>query len=348
MKIYLVGGAVRDSLLKKTPKDRDYVVVGATPKDLLDSGKFKPVGKSFPVFIHKETGDEYALARKEQKNGKGHTGFNVDFSPEISLTEDLKRRDLTINSMAQDISSGELIDPFNGLKDLKNKTLKHTSDAFSEDPLRVFRVAKFSARFPDFSIHSKTLNLMTKLVKSPDFKFLSSDRILKELKSALKEESPSSFFQTLRSCGALSSLGICSSFIFSLEKNDNYPFLVFISKLGVYSLMQYNDFCLKFPLSNEERKISSLIAEFYPILEKPQPAEIYELFKKTNAYKDLKNLKKVISVSSSFLPVNEEKIYECLNNSSNFPKSLVKDFQGKELGFQIKKWQTKKIKETLT
>ena len=244
MKIYLVGGAVRDLLLNLNPKDRDYVVVGSTPEEILATEKFKNVGKSFPVFIHKETGDEYALARTEKKVGSGHTGFSVNFSPDITLSDDLQRRDLTINAMAQDPDSGEIIDPFNGQKDLKNKVLRHTSRAFSEDPLRVLRVARFASRYADFSIHPETLSLMKEISKSSDFKTLSKERVLKELKSSLQEKAPQKFFLVLKECGALHILsGIHSSFIFSLPQEQNCSFLTFLSKLSVFSLMQYNNFC---------------------------------------------------------------------------------------------------------
>lgn len=145
MQIYLVGGAVRDRLLGLKVVDHDHVVVGATPEQMLAKG-FKEVGKDFPVYLHPKTGEEYALARTERKSGKGYKGFNVDFSPDITLEQDLIRRDLTINAMAQD-ENGEIIDPFNGQQDLSDKTLRHVSPAFAEDPLRVLRVARFAARF---------------------------------------------------------------------------------------------------------------------------------------------------------------------------------------------------------
>ena len=158
MKIYLVGGAVRDKLLGREIKERDYVVVGATPKEMESLG-YKAVGKEFPVFLHPDTQEEYALARTERKVGKGYKGFEFYADPSVTLEEDLQRRDLTINAIAED-NAGHIIDPFNGKKDLEAKIFKHVSPAFSEDPVRILRVARFAARFPDFNVHPDTNKLM--------------------------------------------------------------------------------------------------------------------------------------------------------------------------------------------
>ncbi len=205
MDIYLVGGAVRDKLLGQNPTDLDYVVVGATEEEMEKEG-FKKVGKAFPVFIHPKTRSEYALARKEVKKGKGHKAFTFEFAPTVSLEEDLIRRDLTINAMAMDESSKEIIDPFNGQKDLQTKTLKHVSPHFVEDPLRVLRVARFHARFPDFSIDPSTLELMKNITNSGELKTLSSERILEELSKAFLALKPSLFFEALHKCNALKEL----------------------------------------------------------------------------------------------------------------------------------------------
>ena len=205
MEIYLVGGAVRDSLLGLVSKDKDYVVVGATDKDMLDAG-YTRVGAFFPVFIHPDTGCEYALARKERKISNLTSNPHQDFTfviEGVALEDDLKRRDLTMNAIAFNESSGEYLDPYGGIYDIKNKIIKHVSEAFIEDPLRVFRVARFSARFSDFTIAPETLDLMRKVVSGDDFKNLSMERVYKEMEACLNLSNPSIFFETLKKVGGL-------------------------------------------------------------------------------------------------------------------------------------------------
>ena len=201
MKVYIVGGAVRDELLKFPVKDKDYVVVGATPEEMEKQG-YRPVGKDFPVFLHPKTHDEYALARTERKTAKGYKGFQVYASPEVTLEEDLARRDLTINAIAKGENS-ELIDPFNGQADIKSKTLRHVSDAFIEDPVRILRAARFAARLPDFTIAPETFDLMRQMVKEGEVDALVSERVWQELANGLMEKKPSRMFEVLRECGAL-------------------------------------------------------------------------------------------------------------------------------------------------
>jgi tRNA nucleotidyltransferase (CCA-adding enzyme) len=201
MKIYSVGGAVRDALLGLLIKDSDYVVVGSTPQAMLDAG-YKPVGKDFPVFLHPKTHDEYALARTERKTGAGYKGFVVHAAPDVTLEEDLARRDLTINAIAKD-ADGKLIDPFNGVADLQAKTLRHVSDAFAEDPVRILRAARFAARFTDFSVAPETLSLMRQMVAAGEVDALVSERVWQELSKGLMECKPSRMFEVLRACGAL-------------------------------------------------------------------------------------------------------------------------------------------------
>ncbi|MBB1368392.1 multifunctional CCA addition/repair protein [Pseudoalteromonas sp. SR44-5] len=199
-KVYLVGGAVRDSLLGHQSKDKDYVVVGETPATLIALG-YQSVGSDFPVFLHPKTKEEYALARTERKNGKGYTGFTVDASTSVTLEEDLARRDLTINSMAMD-DQGNIIDPFNGQADLKNKILRHTTAAFAEDPVRVLRIARFLARFGEqWSIHPDTQALMNKLKESGELAHLVPERVWNETEKALREKHPQLFFQALNGLG---------------------------------------------------------------------------------------------------------------------------------------------------
>ncbi|MEI7184917.1 multifunctional CCA addition/repair protein [Pectobacterium carotovorum] len=206
MKIYLVGGAVRDSLLGLPVTEKDWVVVGATPENLLTQG-YQQVGKDFPVFLHPVSRDEYALARTERKSGKGYTGFVCHAAPDVTLEQDLLRRDLTINAIAR-TERGDLIDPYHGRRDLENRLLRHVSDAFSEDPLRVLRVARFAARFAHlgFQIAEETMALMQKMAHEGELAYLTPERVWKETEKALGTSSPDVYFQVLRDCGALAVL----------------------------------------------------------------------------------------------------------------------------------------------
>jgi len=206
MEMYLVGGAVRDELLGLAVRERDWVVVGATPAQMLRLG-FRQVGKDFPVFLHPESGEEYALARTERKQGPGYYGFEVHADPDVTLEQDLLRRDLTINAMARD-AQGRLFDPYGGQADLQGKLLRHVSPAFAEDPVRVLRVARFHARFAPlgFSIAAETAQLMRDLARSGELDALVAERVWQETERALSEPEPQLYFQTLRDCGALRAL----------------------------------------------------------------------------------------------------------------------------------------------
>ena len=204
MQIYTVGGAVRDELLGLNVQDRDFVVVGATPEDMVRQG-FKPVGKDFPVFLHPDTREEYALARTERKTALGYKGFQVYAAPEVTLEEDLARRDLTINAIAKD-SAGNLIDPYGGIADIKAGILRHVSPAFAEDPVRILRVARFAARFPQFSIAPETVELMRTMVTNGEVDALVAERVWQEISRGLMENIPSRMFEALRNCGALARL----------------------------------------------------------------------------------------------------------------------------------------------
>ena len=203
MQIYLVGGAVRDELLGIEVKDRDWVVVGATPEQMTALG-YKAVGKEFPVFIHPDTGEEYALARTERKTGPGYRGFVFDTSDGITLEQDLERRDITINAIAKD-GNGNLIDPFNGRKDLEDRIIRHVSDAFAEDPLRVLRVARFAAQF-NFPIAGETQSLLTEISATNELQTLTPERVWVETEKALQAPQPRRYFEALRECNALAVL----------------------------------------------------------------------------------------------------------------------------------------------
>ncbi len=203
MKTFLVGGAVRDALLRLPVKDRDWVVVGATPEAMLEQG-YQQVGRDFPVFLHPRSREEYALARTERKNGNGYTGFVTQFAPDVTLEQDLQRRDLTINAIAQS-DDGELFDPYGGQQDLAQRTLRHVSAAFNEDPLRVLRVARFAARFAhlNFRVAEETQALMRMMAESGELAHLTAERVWKETEKALLTRNPQVYFQVLRDCGAL-------------------------------------------------------------------------------------------------------------------------------------------------
>ncbi len=203
MKIYLVGGAVRDALLGLPVKDRDWVVVGSTPQEMLDAG-YQQVGRDFPVFLHPQTHEEYALARTERKSGSGYTGFTCYAAPDVTLEDDLKRRDLTINALAQD-DNGEIIDPYNGLGDLQNRLLRHVSPLLAKIRYAFCCVARFAARYAHlgFRIADETLTLMREMTHAGELEHLTPERVWKETESALTTRNPQVFFQVLRDCGAL-------------------------------------------------------------------------------------------------------------------------------------------------
>ncbi|PQV47026.1 multifunctional CCA addition/repair protein [Paraburkholderia sp. BL21I4N1] len=207
MKLYVVGGAVRDELLGVPVQDRDYVVVGATPEQMVAQG-YRPVGKDFPVFLHPQTHEEYALARTERKTAAGYHGFQFFYAPDVTLEEDLARRDLTINAMAREVRpdgelTGPVIDPFNGQGDLQARLFRHVSDAFLEDPVRILRIARFAARFVDFTVEPETLALMRKMVADGEVDALVAERVWQEVSRGLMEKKPSRMFEVLRECGAL-------------------------------------------------------------------------------------------------------------------------------------------------
>jgi tRNA nucleotidyltransferase/poly(A) polymerase len=241
MKIYKVGGYVRDQLMGLEPKDCDYVVVGSTPEEML-ALNYEQVGKDFPVFLHSKSRDEYALARIERKTGVGYTGFDFD-TANVTLEEDLFRRDLTINAMALD-EDGNLIDPYNGVDDLKNKLLRHVSPHFKEDPVRILRIARFSARY-DFSIAPETLSMMKEMVTNGEFDHLTGERVWKEFEKVLSEKYVSNFFNSLEDIGALNKIPGFSSindkdfFEYIGEHHSKDSFM--INLMHSFSQMSNND-----------------------------------------------------------------------------------------------------------
>ncbi len=222
LQVYEVGGAVRDRLLGLPVHEHDWVVVGATPEAMTDRG-FRPVGREFPVFLHPETGEEYALARTERKTGPGYHGFTFHASPSVSLTEDLARRDLTINAMAE-APDGTIIDPFNGRGDLESRSLRHVSDAFREDPVRILRLARFAARFAPlgFRVAGDTIALCREMVESGEVDALVPERVWQEMAKALMAPAPDAFIRTLRDCGALAVLFPEVDCLFGIPQPENH------------------------------------------------------------------------------------------------------------------------------
>lgn len=232
--VYLVGGAVRDELLGRAFSERDWVVVGATPEQMLQAG-FRPVGKDFPVFLHPDTQEEYALARTERKSGHGYQGFEFYCAPEVTLEDDLIRRDLTVNAMAK-AADGTLIDPYGGRRDLEKRVLRHVSPAFAEDPLRILRVARFAARFHSwgFTIAPETMELMRAITASGEVEHLVAERVWQETERALSEPSPQIYIQTLRECGALAVLMPEVDRLFGVPQRADYHPEV---DTGIHTLM---------------------------------------------------------------------------------------------------------------
>jgi tRNA nucleotidyltransferase (CCA-adding enzyme) len=240
VQIFIVGGAVRDELLGRPNADRDYVVVGATPEALLKKG-FRPVGKDFPVFLHPQTQEEYALARTERKTAPGYHGFTFHAAPDVTLEEDLARRDLTINAMAR-AADGTLIDPFCGQRDLSAKILRHVGPAFAEDPVRILRIARFAARFSDFSIAPETLALMRDMVASGEVDHLVAERVWQELAKGLMEDKPARMIEVLRDCGALARLLPEVDALFGVpQRADYHPEI----DTGIHTLMVIDQSALR-------------------------------------------------------------------------------------------------------
>ena len=220
MQVFMVGGAVRDALLGFPVQDHDFVVVGASPEEMLARG-FRPVGKDFPVFLHPATHEEYALARTERKSGHGYKGFSFQAAPDVTLVEDLARRDLTINAIAR-ADDGSLVDPFNGVADLEARILRHVGPAFVEDPVRILRVARFAARFSDFAIAPETFNLMRRMVDCGEVDHLVAERVWQELAKGLMEKAPSRMIRILHECGALARILPALDRLFGVPQRADY------------------------------------------------------------------------------------------------------------------------------
>ncbi len=289
MKAYVVGGAVRDELLGLPVQDRDYVVIGATPDEMVRQG-FKPVGKDFPVFLHPQTHEEYALARTERKSGRGYRGFTLYAAPDVTLEDDLRRRDLTINAMAK-APDGTLIDPFGGKGDLEAGVLRHVSEAFAEDPVRILRVARFGARF-GFRVAAETLELMRQMVRSGEADFLVAERVWQEVSRGLAEPQPERMFEILEACGLAGKLfdGVKPvPQILSLAAKANATVPVRFAVIAwPHAEGEVESVCERLKAPNEVRELALLACRNRLALRAvplATPAALLELLKRTDAFR---------------------------------------------------------------
>lgn len=292
MKVYTVGGAVRDELLGLPVKERDYVVVGATPEEMVKQG-FKPVGKDFPVFLHPKTHEEHALARTERKSGRGYKGFIVYAAPEVTLEEDLKRRDLTVNAIAK-AEDGTLIDPFGGKKDLLAGILRHVSEAFAEDPVRILRVARFAARF-GFRVAEETMQLMKSMVESGETDYLVPERVWQEFAKGLAEPHPELMFEVLRQSGLMQKL---------LPELKAVPKNLAGSVAARFALLTWpldeprvNALCERLRAPNEVRELALAACRSRKKLANATPEGLLDLFKTADAFRRAERFAELLEVA---------------------------------------------------
>jgi len=344
MKIYLVGGAIRDLILGLPHTEKDWVVVGSTPKEMLSLG-FRPIGKDFPVFLHPDTHEEYALARTERKTGRGYTQFAFHASPDVTLEEDLRRRDLTINAIAQS-ESGELIDPYGGQKDIQSKILRHVSPAFSEDPVRILRVARLMARFAylGFTVASETYDLMREMVNNGEVDALVSNRVWTEFDRALGETSPWEFFEVLDKCGALKKL--FPEFDFSPHppsapspaRGEGNQIIFAILALNL-DQTKIKALCKRYPVPIEYRELALTANNIQNYFKQQNlsPKDLLELLEKADAYRREERFQKILEI------FNDGGVVELIQKAFNLTKNIStaefiqQGYTGKKLGEQIRK-----------
>jgi len=369
MQTYLVGGAVRDELLGLAVKDRDWVVVGATPEDMLKQG-FTQVGADFPVFLHPDTREEYALARTERKQGHGYHGFSVYSAPDVTLEQDLQRRDLTINAMARS-DQGELIDPFNGRKDIERRSLRHVSEAFTEDPLRILRTARFAARFRplEFRVCEQTMELMRSMVQQGEVEHLVPERVWQEIRRALHEQEPGTFFEVLRECGALARL------IPELDKARYFDaalkalrcmhrgggtteqrFAALLSPLSA-SKCKTRAQALKAP--NDCQDLATLTTRFIPVLTEslpdlPAADTLLSLFDNADLWRRPERFAALLQVLACTLPEAAGKALQLLQQAADAATEvsaralMAEGFQGRELGQAIRQQRLTRIEQAIS
>jgi len=361
MEVYLVGGAVRDQLLQFPYTERDWVVVGATPDDLLTQG-FQPVGKDFPVFLHPDSKEEYALARTERKNGRGYTGFDCFSSPDVTLEEDLQRRDLTINAMAQD-NAGHIIDPYQGQQDLEKKILRHVSDAFVEDPLRVLRVARFHARYAHlgFKVAPETLALMHDIAHSGELETLSAERIWKELERSLSECSPQCFIETLTTVDALKVLfpewlelnNLTLNrieHVSAKQPNSLYNFAILCAELSEHSLQSL---CERIRVPNSFYEFAQLINRYSEAFKQAstdshellQRLELLDAFRRKERFQQFCDCCKAIYSETSGIDQLERAPSLC--ETINAQQFVDQGLKGKAIGKAINERRTRVLEDLL-
>ena len=348
MKTYLVGGAVRDKLLGYPHHEHDWVVVGATPEEMLRKG-FKPVGKDFPVFLHPQTNEEYALARTERKTGHGYHGFNFYCDPDVTLEQDLERRDLTINAIAQN-EAGGLIDPYGGQRDLDQKILRHVSPAFAEDPLRILRVARFAARYHHlgFRIADETLQLMREIVDAGEAEHLVSERIWKETERALGETNPEVYFFTLQQCGAaqrlfpdINSEALALAELEQCAKNFDELLIRFAVLCNKLQLDQLTTVCMRICVPNDFRELAQLVIVQLPNIKKATSAEdAFAIIEQSDALRRPQRFELLLKTALS-LQMNEalvRRFSEAYKQAAAISAQpiIARGFKGKELGEQMR------------
>jgi len=352
-KTYLVGGAVRDQLLGLPVKEKDWVVVGASLHDMLQKG-FRQVGKDFPVFLHPKTQEEYALARKERKIGKGYTGFAFNTTPNVTLEEDLLRRDITINAMAM-AEDGTIIDPYHGQEDLKKGILRHVSPAFAEDPVRILRIGRFAARF-GFSIAPETLDLMRDMVKAGEVDALVSERVWKELERALKEPRPQLFFQALSDCGAMPilfpNIEMDGAGIKTLSHIEPYVHLRFAGLVHDIDYKEIKSLCERYKIPHDIRDLALLVNKYlrdYKNARHLNAEELLNLFQHLDAFRREQRFKDFLKVCNEFDSTSFNHLNQAYDIAKNTDISeATKLYQGKAIAEEIHNMRCKAIKAWLS
>lgn len=348
LKIFLVGGAVRDELLGLPVKERDWVVVGSTPEEMESLG-YQAVGKDFPVFLHPQTHEEYALARTERKIARGYKGFSIHADPDVTLEDDLKRRDLTINAIAKD-DTGRLIDPYNGQADLKAKRFCHVSEAFSEDPVRILRLARFAAKLADFTICPKTESLLYDMVTNGEIDALVPERVWQELHRALSEAAPQRFFEVLKDCNAMQIL--FPELIFPLPK-INYPelsntqrFALLLCPLNIKSIKAL---CTRYKVPSAFRELAictHMLSNSYATLDPQDPIQLLNFLKRSDALRREQRFLDIIQLlttihSIDHLPILKKALYAIKKVDTH--KLVSQNLKGADFATALEALQVKAI-----